>query len=662
MDGICTGGGDLCVDLILLDFGEVEQLESRQASFTLTNAGDADLTVESVQLTAGTSGAFSLVDLPSTPYFLAPQQTLIIEVRFAPTEKGLHTGQVDIYSDDPAADPESHLSGSVALAGMSPAMTCRLVADPDSLRFADVPIGAGQVQTVRFDNQGNAACTLETVMIQQESPPDAYSLAGMPDLLATIEPGASCDVEVQYAPGDVAEDTGALELRGSGPEPFFVGVSLAGNGIVPPTCSLVLDPMITVFPRVETGFSATQFVTLRNVGDAPCLVESVLLGQTPMQEISYAGDFEFAVEPAVPFTVEPDGQIGDQVEIEVAFVPQQSGTHASTLWVHTPDMAEQIPGQPGCMNPQTGQLAGPGDGCADVRGFTFEVDVETIPSSLDFGVVTLGCNSVEMQASLYNRSRDPLTINDIVLADPSDVDFEIRQAPPTPVFLGPGDAADVTLRFTPQASGTHSNALHLVADTGGPLVEVVDLAGHATADTEQTDLFVQEDQVMTDILFVIDNSGSMDTAQASLIDNFPAFIGWAASTNADYHIGVIATEINDAESGMGSPPRDILPGVLVQAPGRPKILTNATADLTAAFTDNANLGTCCSDEQEAGLQAAWMALSAPWRTIRMRMLVSFAREPDSTSSSSPTSRTSRLEARKAIFKPSVPSRVRRPPC
>lgn len=116
---------------------------------------------------------------------------------------------------------------------------------------------------------------------------------------------------------------------------------------------------------------------------------------------------------------------------------------------------------------------------------------------------------------------------------------------------------------------------------------------------------------MTDILFVIDNSGSMDTAQASLIDNFPAFIGWAASTNADYHIGVIATEVNDAESGLGSPPRDILPGVLVQAPGRPRILTNVTPDLDAAFADNANLGNCCSDEQEAGLQAAWMALSAP---------------------------------------------------
>jgi hypothetical protein len=77
----------------------------------------------------------------------------------------------------------------------------------------------------------------------------------------------------------------------------------------------------------------------------------------------------------------------------------------------------------------------------------------------------------------------------------------------------------------------------------------------------------------------------------------------------DFHLGVIATEVNDTETGMGTPPRDIIPGVLVQAPGRPKVVTNGTPQTVTAFTENFDMGACCSEEQEAGLQAAWMALS-----------------------------------------------------
>jgi len=81
--------------------------------------------------------------------------------------------------------------------------------------------------------------------------------------------------------------------------------------------------------------------------------------------------------------------------------------------------------------------------------------------------------------------------------------------------------------------------------------------------------------------------------------------------DVDFHVGVIATEVNDPETDQGSPPRDIFPGVLIQTDTSPKIITNTTPDVSGAFANNVKIGTCCSDEQEAGLQAAWMALSPP---------------------------------------------------
>ena len=100
---------------------------------------------------------------------------------------------------------------------------------------------------------------------------------------------------------------------------------------------------------------------------------------------------------------------------------------------------------------------------------------------------------------------------------------------------------------------------------------------------------------------------------ASLEDpsNFSSFIQYATTLDVDYHIGVIATEVNDPETGIGDPARDVFPGILIQAPGCPKIITNNTPDVPGCFADNVKIGTCCSDEQEAGLEAAWIALSPP---------------------------------------------------
>lgn len=61
---------------------------------------------------------------------------------------------------------------------------------------------------------------------------------------------------------------------------------------------------------------------------------------------------------------------------------------------------------------------------------------------------------------------------------------------------------------------------------------------------------VKEDQIITttaralpaDILFVVDNSPSMDNKQQNLRDNFNAFIQQLVATNGDYQIGVVTTD------------------------------------------------------------------------------------------------------------------------
>jgi hypothetical protein len=61
---------------------------------------------------------------------------------------------------------------------------------------------------------------------------------------------------------------------------------------------------------------------------------------------------------------------------------------------------------------------------------------------------------------------------------------------------------------------------------------------------DQFNVAVPGSVTKTDILFVIDNSGSMEEEQTALADAFNSFISNFVSKNVDYHIGIISTDSN----------------------------------------------------------------------------------------------------------------------
>ncbi|NOZ85020.1 MAG: VWA domain-containing protein [Deltaproteobacteria bacterium] len=103
-----------------------------------------------------------------------------------------------------------------------------------------------------------------------------------------------------------------------------------------------------------------------------------------------------------------------------------------------------------------------------------------------------------------------------------------------------------------------------------------------------------------DILFVIDNSGSMAEEQKNMADNFNKFIKQLVDSDADYQIGVVTT---DLESGKGE---------LITKDGDPnhKIIksTWAAADIQNIFSQNIQPGINGSNF-EKGLGVAKAALS-----------------------------------------------------
>ncbi len=90
-----------------------------------------------------------------------------------------------------------------------------------------------------------------------------------------------------------------------------------------------------------------------------------------------------------------------------------------------------------------------------------------------------------------------------------------------------------------------------------------------------------------DILFVLDNSGSMSEEQARLARNFPAFVDRLDGMGADYRIGITTTDVAHPGCGAGATPEN---GALVL-----RSCTEAVADGAFVFND-LDAAAACTDQ------------------------------------------------------------------
>lgn len=105
-----------------------------------------------------------------------------------------------------------------------------------------------------------------------------------------------------------------------------------------------------------------------------------------------------------------------------------------------------------------------------------------------------------------------------------------------------------------------------------------------------------------DVLFVVDNSGSMSSSQTSLANNFPSFINYFKSKGYDYKIAVTTTDafygdqfilsgcslcnVNQTQFKSGTTPKIY-------------IIDNTTPDLESVFAQNVHVGIAGSGDERA---------------------------------------------------------------
>ncbi len=108
--------------------------------------------------------------------------------------------------------------------------------------------------------------------------------------------------------------------------------------------------------------------------------------------------------------------------------------------------------------------------------------------------------------------------------------------------------------------------------------------------------FTQQAAPTVDVLWVVDNTGSMAREQQALASSFEAFVQALDAEGVSYQLGVITTDVSDEQAGL-------LQGV-------PWIVTPGQDDPVESFTQAVQVG-IDGASPEAGLAAAVLALSEP---------------------------------------------------
>lgn len=152
------------------------------------------------------------------------------------------------------------------------------------------------------------------------------------------------------------------------------------------------------------------------------------------------------------------------------------------------------------------------------------------------------------------------------------------------------------------------------------------------------DRIVQVTTPKVDVLFVIDNSCSMDPHQNNLSENFPSFMKTFEGSGLDYHIGVTSTDTNISGSCAGRD--EALNGKLNTYQGM-RWIDDSVAEPGLIFQGLALLGSNGSG-CERGLGATYRALEDQWefnegfyREDAAIHTVVVSDEPDQTEDESP---------------------------
>jgi len=331
-------------------------------------------------------------------------------------------------------------------------------------------------------------------------------------------------------------------------------------GITAP--EIEVDPGRYDFGALNAGYETQDtIVTIKNIGNGDLDLTNIYLNR---------GNTNFSL------TATPTGIVesSQSAELVVEYSPGTYEFNNDTIVILSNDEDEPI---------TYVYLNGSGD--APVIHIT--------PSTYDFGTVYVGCDD-GLGILIENYGNADLEITDLEYFASLPVDFSIEdfvtEEGPLPWTLTPSDWIHLKIEYTPLDLLDDGALVEVTSSDPATPIAFSEHEGIGDYEAWVTDSFTGEDgEIAVDILFVVDNSGSMSGNQTSLKNNFDDFIAVFASAGVDYHVALITT---DQSEFVGS------------------VITSADADPITEFSDQIDLIGYHGNAHEKGLWYSYESTSS----------------------------------------------------
>jgi hypothetical protein len=197
---------DIALSQTEYDFGQTDIGTTRSGVITVSNLGNASLTILSLELAQDDDMEFSFTPWQVLPVTLAPDESIDIEILYSPAAQGSAQAALSIFS----SDPDSPVAG-IALTGEGAAVV--LTPEEQIADILDFYAQAAEEGILRGAGKGSSAGnkleTLETMLWAAERLIEAGRLDEALETLYMIE--KKCDGA--KSPADFVEGDGAAALN-----------------------------------------------------------------------------------------------------------------------------------------------------------------------------------------------------------------------------------------------------------------------------------------------------------------------------------------------------------------------------------------------------------------------------------------------------------------
>ena len=273
-------------------------------------------------------------------------------------------------------------------------------------------------------------------------------------------------------------------------------------GLVP---DIMVDPLTLSFGTVAQDENSLRTFTVYNEGASTLEVSDITLDH---------GSFKLITYP-VTFALEP----GENKIVEVAFLPIEAHLNSGLATIHSddPDEAEVY---------------------VELLGDGAVPELQIDPQDHDFGQIDVPCED-EVEITMKNVGVEPL-----IIARPTyetDGQLELTDHNSYPMTLQPEESTTVMVHYGALDSGSGWGEMHVLSnDPAGE--KVAEQWGEGGFGDPASDDFEVAENPPVDILFAVDQSGSMDGESTELGLAFDEFITQIDTVTTGWRIGVVSID------------------------------------------------------------------------------------------------------------------------